>query len=142
VRALGVQTLMQLARTASATPRRLRSGAPEGTYACFVRRVQYWSGERAGEEEELDGDAWELDVITEQDLLWERKAGASLHGGMPIEIGFRPGGLDQLIARNRDLSFVLRIALRTEPERLPMAFQALGANIGLSGICYFQPRGS
>lgn len=115
-------------------------GMPDGTYACFVREIRYWSGPRAGESESLEGGAWELDVITDQSLLWEYEDAESKHNGLPIHIHYRPGGVDQLVAHNRDLSLVLRISLGPVPDRIPMPFTALGTNVALSGICYFQPR--
>ena len=118
----------------------MRSGVPDGTYACFVRHIHYWSGDRAGEDETLKDGDWELDIITSQNELWERQSGESTYSGRAIQIDYRPEGVEQLVAHNRDLSFVLRIALGPSPEITPMAFTALGTNIALSGICYFQPR--
>ncbi len=140
MRGIAVTTLMQLARSTPVGRKALKSGAPDGTYACFVRQVRYWSGERAGEEEALEGGEWELDIITDQNLLWELESGESVHNGRPIDILYRPGGVEQLVAHNRDSSFVIRIALGPAPDTIPMTFTALGTNIVLSGICYFQPR--
>lgn len=140
MRGIGVVALMQMARNSPLGRKALKSGAPDGTYACFVREIRYWAGPRAGETEVLDGGAWELDIITDQSLLWEYQDANSLHNGLPIDISFRPGGVDQLVAHNRDSSFVIRIALGPLPETLPMTFTALGTHIVLSGICYFQPR--
>ena len=140
MKGIGVATLLQMARTSPLGRKALRSGAPDGTYACFVRKVHYWSGEREGEDETLEGGEWELDIITDQNLLWERQDGESSHNGRPIEIAYRPGGVEQLVAHNADFSFVIRIALGPAPQTIPMPFTALGTNIALSGICYFQPR--
>lgn len=136
----GVMALMQLAKATPVGRRLLPHGAPDGTYACFVREIRYWSGSRAGESETLLGGEWELDVITDQNLLWEREAGESLHNGLPIEISYRPGGVEQLVAHNTDFSLVLRIALAPNQQTNPTSFVALGTNVALTGIAYFQPR--
>lgn len=140
MRGLGVSTLMQLARATPIGRRALRSGAPDGTFACFVREIRYWSGQRAGETETLEGGAWELDVITDQNLLWEYEDAESKHNGLPIEILYRPEGVNQLVAYSRDHRFVLRIDLKPTPDVVPMDFVALGTNIVMSGICHYQPR--
>jgi hypothetical protein len=140
MRGASIAVLMHLARPREGRLGRLRSGAPDGTYACFVRHVRYWSGQRAGEEETLEGGEWELNVITDQNLLWERQEGESVHDGLPLSIVWRPGGVEQLVAHNRDMSLIIRIALGLNPEKVPMPFTALGTNITLSGICFFQPR--
>lgn len=140
MRAFGVLALMQMAKATPVGRRLLPHGAPDGTYACFVRQIHYWSGPRAGETEQLEGGEWELDVITDQNLLWERENAESVHNGLPIEISYRPGGLDQLVAHNADFSLVLRITLAQHHEAMPTSFVALGANVVVSGTCHFQPR--
>ena len=140
MRGIGVMALMQLAKETPVGRRLLPHGAPDGTYSCFVREIRYWSGPRAGQIEALEGGEWEIDVITDQNLLWERDAGESLHNGLPIQITYRPGGVDQLVAHNADFSLMLRIALAPNHEINPTSFVALGTNVALAGICYFQPR--
>ncbi len=140
MRGLSITMLMQLAASSPVVRKALKSGAPDGSYCCFVREVRYWSGPRAGETEMLEGGAWELQVLTDRNLLWEYEDANSLHNGLPIEISYRPGGIEQLVAHNQDFSLVIRIALGPLPETIPMPFTALGTNIALSGICYFQPR--
>jgi len=140
IKGFGVIALMELAKSTSVGRRLLPHGAPDGTYACFVREIRYWSGPRAGETETLEGGAWELDVITDQNLLWEYEDAESKHNGLPIQIVYRPGGIDQLVAHNADFSLVLRIALAPNQQTNPTSFVALGTNIALSGICYFKPR--
>jgi len=140
MRGFGVIALMQMAKATPVGRRLLPHGAPDGTFACFVREVRYWSGPRAGETEMLERGEWELDVITDQNLLWERESGESLHNGLPIEISYRPGGIDQLVAHNTDLSLMLRIGLAPNQEINPTSFVALGTNVALTGICYFEPR--
>lgn len=138
-----VPLLMQQMRqrpTQRAKP--LRHGAPAGTYCCFVRTVSYWAGPRAGDTEQLEGGEWELDIITDQNLLWEYEDANSVHNGLPLTIRYRPNGADQLVAHTADLGLVLRIALMDDPEHVPMPFTALGAQVALTGICYFKPRGS
>lgn len=140
LRGFGVMALMQMAKSTPVGRRMLPHGAPDGTYACFVREIRYWSGPRAGETETLEGGEWELDVITDQNLLWEREAGESVHNGLPIEISYRPGGVEQLVAHNPDFSLMLRIALGLNQQTTPTSFVALGTNVALTGICYFEPR--
>ena len=142
MKGFGVLALMQLAKATPVARRMLNHGAPDGTFACFVRELRYWSGPREGQCETLDGGQWEIDVITDQSLLWEREDGESLHNGLPIEISYRPGGVDQMVVRNADLSLVLRIALSPNQQTNPTRFTALGTNVLLTGIAYFQPRGS
>lgn len=140
MRGVGISLLAQVVAQSRVRPRPRPGGMPDGTWACFARHVRYWSGPRQGEDETLEAGAWELEIIADQRLLWERQGGESLHNGLPIDIDWRPGGLEQLVAHNRDLSFVLRIALGPVPDRIPMPFTALGTHVALSGICYFQPR--
>ena len=140
MRGYGVMALMQFARATPVVRKALRHGAPDGTYCCFVRQIRYWSGPRAGELEELEGGDWELQVITDSNLLWEYEDGNSLHNGLPLELIYRPNGIDQLVAHSKDLGLVLRIVLTGSQETIPTTFTALGANIALTGICYFQPR--
>lgn len=115
-------------------------GAPDGTFSCFVREVRYWSGPRTGEVETLDGGDWELQVITDRRLLWEYEDANSLHNGRPLEISYRPNGVEQLVAHSRDRGLVLRISLGPNQDAVPTTFTALGANIVLTGIAFFQPR--
>lgn len=140
MRGIAVVALMQMVRAKPMARRLLGHGAPAGTFGCLVRTVHYWSGPRKGETETLQGGDWELDIITDQNLLWERESGESVHNGLPIEIIYRPCGVDQLIARNADLSFLLRIELGPYPQTVPTSFSALGTNVALSGICHFEPR--
>jgi hypothetical protein len=140
MRGLGVMALMQMARQTPLARGLLRHGAPDGTFCCLVRTVHYWSGPRQGETEALEGGEWEIDVITDQNLLWERENGESLHNGLPIEIAYRPNGVEQLVAHNADFSLVLRIALGPNPQTVATPFTALGTNVALTGICYFEPR--
>ena len=141
-RGFGVFELMQVLRSTPPGRRILRHGAPDGTYSCFVREIRYWAGPKAGETVALEGGEWEIDVITDQNLLWEREDGESLHNGLPIDISYRPGGVDQLVAHNADFSLVIRIALAPNHQTNPTAFTALGTNILLTGIAYFEPRGT
>lgn len=140
MRGFDVLAFMQMARMKPADRRPPPQGAPDGTFACFVREIRYWSGVRAGQTETLQGGEWELDVITDQSLLWEFEDAESKHNGLPIEIAYRPGGIEQLVAHNADFSLVLRIALAPNQETNPTSFVALGTNVALAGICYFQPR--
>lgn len=140
MRGYGVTALMQFARAQPIVKKALRHGAPDGTYCCFVRQIRYWSGPRAGEVEALEGGAWELQVLTADNLLWEYEDGNSLHNGLPLELIYRPNGIDQLVAHSKDLGLVLRIVLTGSQETIPTTFTALGANIALTGICTFQPR--
>jgi hypothetical protein len=140
MRGFDVLAMMQMAKATRVGRRLLPHGAPDGTYCCFVRELHYWSGPRAGETEHLEGGEWELNVITDQNLLWEFEDAESKHNGLPIEIAYRPGGIDQLVAHNADFSLVLRIALAPNQETNPTSFVALGTNVALAGICYFKPR--
>lgn len=140
MRGFDVLAFMQMAKATPVGRRLLPHGAPDGTYVCFVREIRYWSGPRAGETERLEGGEWELNVITDQNLLWEFEDAESRHNGLPIEIAYRPGGIDQLVAHNADISLVLRIALAPNQETNPTSFVALGTNVALAGICYFKPR--
>lgn len=140
MRGFDVLAFMQMAKATPVGRRLLPHGAPDGTYVCFVREIRYWSGPRAGETEDLEGGEWELNVITDQNLLWEFEDAESKHNGLPIEIAYRPGGIDQLVAHNADFSLVLRIALAPNQETIPTSFVALGTNVALAGICYFKPR--
>jgi len=140
LRGFGVMALMQMAKSTPVGRRLLPHGAPDGTYSCFVREIRYWSGPRAGETETLEGGEWELDVITDRNLLWEYEDANSLHNGLPLEISYRPGGVEQLVAHSRDLGLVLRIVLSANQDTIPTTFTALGADIVLTGIAYFQPR--
>lgn len=140
MRGFDVLAFMQMAKATRVARRLLPHGAPDGTYVCFVREIRYWSGPRAGETECLEGGEWELNVITDQNLLWEFEDAESKHNGLPIEIAYRPGGIDQLVAHNADFSLVLRIALAPNQETNPTSFVALGTNVALAGICYFKPR--
>lgn len=142
MKGFGVLALMQLAKATPVGRRVLRHGAPDGTFTCLVREIRYWSGPKAGETVTLEGGEWEIDVITDQSLLWEREDGESLHNGLPIDISYRPGGVDQLVVHNADFSLVLRIVLAPSQDTNPTAFTALGTNIALTGIAYFQPRGT
>ena len=141
MRGFGVVALLQMAGKAPIA-KRPPAGAPAGTYSCLVRRIDYWSGPRAGEVEELEGGDWQLDVITDQNLLWEYEDGNSLHNGLPLILRHKPNGTNQLVAHTADLGLVLRIALGPDPEHVPDPFTAIGAQVALSGICYFKPRGS
>jgi hypothetical protein len=140
MRGFDVLAFMQMAKVKPVVRRPPPHGAPDGTYVCFVREIRYWSGTRAGETEALQGGDWELNVITDQNLLWEFEDAESRHNGLPIEIAYRPGGIDQLVAHNADFSLVLRIALAPNQETNPTSFVALGTNVALAGICYFKPR--
>lgn len=140
MRGFDVLAMMQMAKATPVGRRLLPHGAPDGTYVCFVREIRYWSGPRAGETEHLEGGEWELNVITDQNLLWEFEDAESKHNGLPIEIAYRPGGIDQLVAHNADISLVMRIALAPNHETNPTSFVALGTNVALAGICYFKPR--
>lgn len=140
MRGFDILAFMQMAKASPVGRRKLPHGAPDGTYCCFVSEVRYWSGPRAGETEHLEGGEWELDVITDQNLLWEFEDAESRHNGLPLEIAYRPGGVDQLVAHNADISLVLRIALGPNQETNPTSFVALGTNVALTGICYFKPR--
>jgi hypothetical protein len=140
VRGIAVVALMQMVRAKPVARRLLGHGAPAGTFGCLVRNVHYWAGPRQGQTETLQGGEWELDVITDQNLLWERENGESLHDGLPLDIIYRPNGVDQLIAHNADLSFMMRIALGRYPQTVPTPFSALGTHVALSGICFFEPR--
>ena len=86
MRGIAVVALMQMVRAKPMARRLLGHGAPAGTFGCLVRTVHYWSGPRKGETETLQGGDWELDIITDQNLLWERESGESVHNGLPIEI--------------------------------------------------------
>ena len=115
-------------------------GAPDGTFSCFVREVRYWSGPRAGEVESLAGGDWELQVITDQNLLWEYEDANSVHNGRPLEISYRPNGVEQLVAHSLETGLVLRIPLGPDQDAVPTTFTALGAHVVLTGIAFFQPR--
>jgi hypothetical protein len=115
-------------------------GAPDGTFSCFVREVRYWSGPRAGEVETLEGGDWELQVITDSNLLWEYEDANSVHNGRPLEIIYRPNGIEQLVAHNLETGLVLRIVLGPNQDAVPTSFTGLGANVVLTGIAFFQPR--
>ncbi len=140
MRGIAVVALMQMVRAKPMARRLIGHGAPAGTFNCRVRTVHYWAGPSQGETETLDGSDWVLDVITDQNLLWERQDGESLHDGLPLDIVYRPGGVDQLIAHNTDFSFMLRIALGPYPQTVPTPFSALGTHVALSGLCFFEPR--
>lgn len=111
-----------------------------GTYCCFVREVRYWHGGKAGETVSLEGGDWELVVITPRQLLWEYEDANSVHNGLPLELDYRPGGLDQLVATRRDGNLALRIALDSAAETT--RFSGLGPYAAISGICYFKPQGT
>ncbi len=140
MRGIGVVALMHMARATPIGRRLLPHGAPDGTYCCFVREIRYWSGPRAGETESLEGGAWELQVLTDQNLLWEYEDANSLHNGLPLEILYRPSGVNQLVAHSRNLGLVLRIVLSPDQATIPTPFTAIGADVALTGIAYFQPR--
>ena len=140
MRGFDVLAFMQMAKVKPAVRRPPPHGAPDGTYCCFVREIRYWSGPRAGETESLEGGDWELQVITDRNLLWEYEDANTVHNGLPLESLYRPNGLDQLVAHSRDLGLVLRIALGADQAKIPTTFVALGINVALTGICYFQPR--
>ena len=109
----------------------------QGTYCCFVREIRYWFGPRAGETVTLDGGNWELQVITNRHLLWEYEDANSVHNGQALDLDYRPRGVDQLVARRRDGSLVLRIALDLTADTT--RFSGLGSHAAFSGICYFNP---
>jgi hypothetical protein len=115
-------------------------GAPDGTFSCLVREVRYWSGPRTGEVDTLQGGDWELQVITDRNLLWEYEDANSVHNGRPLTISYRPHGLEQLVAHNLETGMVLRIALGPNQDAVPTTFTALGAHAMLTGIAFFQPR--
>ncbi len=140
MRGFDVLAFMQMAKVKPAVRRPPPHGAPDGTYCCFVREIRYWSGPRAGETESLEGGDWELQVITDRNLLWEYEDANSVHNGLPLEIIYRPNGSDQLVAHSQNLGLVLRIILGASQDSVPTTFTALGANIVLTGIAYFQPR--
>lgn len=140
MRGFDVLAFMQMAKVKPAVRRPPPHGAPDGTFSCFVREIRYWSGPRAGETESLEGGDWELQVITDRNLLWEYEDANSLHNGLPLEIIYRPNGSDQLVAHSQNLGLVLRIVLGASQDAVPTTFTALGANIVLTGIAYFQPR--
>jgi hypothetical protein len=140
MRGFDVLAFMQMAKVKPVVRRPPPHGAPDGTYCCFVREIRYWSGPRAGETESLEGGDWELQVITDRNLLWEYEDANSLHNGLPLELIYRPNGSDQLVAHSQNLGLVLRIVLGASQDSVPTTFTALGANIVLTGIAYFQPR--
>lgn len=114
--------------------------AAQGTYCCFVRDLTYWFGPRAGETVNLEGGDWELQVITPKHLLWEYEDANSVHNGLPLDIDYRPGGVDQLVAQRQDGSLILRIAL--DPAAESTRFTGLGTHAAFTGICYFKPQGT
>ncbi len=123
-----------------AAPAVAQAAPPAGTYSCFVREISYWSGPRAGETESLEGGAWELQVLTDHNLLWEYEDANSVHNGLPLEIQYRPNGIDQLVAHSRERGLALRIVLSADQAAIPTSFVALVTHAVLTGICYFQPR--
>lgn len=125
------------------TPLPRRNAMPDaahGSYCCFVREVRYWHGTRAGETETLEGGDWELQVLTRDSLLWEYEDANSVHNGLPLELDYRPDGLDQLVATQRDGRRILRIAL--DPAAETTRFSGLGSHVAIAGICYFKPQGT
>ena len=111
--------------------------AAQGSYCCFVREIRYWHGPKAGESVALEGGDWELQVLTQSRLLWEYEDANSVHNGLPLELDYRPGGIDQLVAQRKDGSLILRIAL--DPAAETTRFIGLGPHSAFSGICYFKP---
>ena len=112
----------------------------QGTYCCFVRDLTYWFGAQAGISEKLEGGVWELQVITPKLLLWEYQDANSVHNGQPIELDYRPAGLDQLVARQPGRGVILRIGL--DPAAESTRFAGLGTHASFTGICFFKPAGT
>lgn len=85
---------------------------------------RYRSGPGPGESENLEGGEWELDVIADRNLLSGREA----------------GGVAQLVAHNTDFSLLRRVAPAPNQQTSTTRLVALGTNVALTGISYFQPR--
>ena len=109
--------------------------APAGTYTCLTEHIRWYAGTRAGETAELVGGDLQLDVITDQNLLWQYDDGNSVHNGLPLEIEYKPEGREELFARVPG-----GMAIRIVFDREPMTFAALDTKAVLTGTCYFKPR--
>ncbi len=119
-----------------AAPAAAQAAAPAGTYVCLTEQVRWFTGPRAGQTAELSGGDLQLDVITDQKLLWQYDDGNSVHNGLPLDIEYRPDRRDELFARVPGGGLAIRIAFTGET----MTFAALDTRAVMTGTCTFKPR--
>ena len=109
-----------------------------GIYACATSKVTYWAGPKAGTSETLQPGEYEFHVNTATGLSSSYEFAETIAPAVEVSVLYRPGGLPQLVARQGDELFTVRIAI----DEVPMRFTGLGPYSVLSGICYFEPQAS